>query len=487
MNSNLLILRDKTIIKIAIIFCMILFSFIHTSNNVYTNNIAYAAEEQKPCTACSRTSPYLDKYIQFSNEIVYTLEVFSNQEQSVFNAWSSNDTNEKSDLLRKLMAITDNLNTKRQMAANTTYITFLTSTEMFENAGLSTAVLASSDSLYRDWNKLEDAWQRLVNVASDLWNAGVFVRIGLREWRQARIQNTLAKYSTGSNPLFIYNERNSATTQPVILFTDLRSITQKIKTSLYFGTSLNDKDLKETYMWGAISLSPEFLEEMKEYYKCVRWPKWSMTCSNEKLQKIASNRYDEIAQSAKKDTEYAMQTFKTAWKRLSGFRSSNAETKEALKNRQYELLRWQYWRRAANPWIVKQVVHWWNTAVSTIKSTYTKATNIIEGITIRPPKRETTILIGDQQTIAMMEKEREDMIAVGTTIAKTAKQVRDESEYSNPTYVTKLFPILTQNVVMQRILIDGNGDKKTIYANLWTACENQCTNVPGKKCYYEIK
>ena len=53
-----------------------------------------------------------------------------------------------------------------------------------------------------------------------------------------------------------------------------------------------------------------------------------------------------------------------------------------------------------------------------------------------------------------------------------------KEETHNAAAVTKLFPILTQNIIAQKLLIDGKGDKTTIYENLRSSCLNQCTNVP---------
>lgn len=200
---------------------------------------------------------------------------------------------------------------------------------------------------------------------------------------------------------------------------------------------------------------------------------------------MGDSRFKDIAKDGKEQAWYAIEIVKTAWKRLSGFRSDNAESKEALKNREYELLRSQYWRRAANPSLLQQGADAWSKVKKTTKEAYTNAVSTIEWVFHKWPKKTKKVVIGDQQIEAINDIEKETMAKIWTDTALEANQSRHESEYGNPAAVTKLFPILTQNIIAQKLLIDGKGDKTTIYENLGSACLNQCTNIPWKKCSYD--
>jgi hypothetical protein len=49
------------------------------------SNFAYAAGEEKAeCDACNTTSPYVDNYVDFANEILKTFQTYANQQAYTF-------------------------------------------------------------------------------------------------------------------------------------------------------------------------------------------------------------------------------------------------------------------------------------------------------------------------------------------------------------------------------------------------------------------
>ena len=232
-----------------------------------------------------------------------------------------------------------------------------------------------------------------------------------------------------------------------------------------------------------ISLSSWFIENMISYYKCAKWIKWVAKCST--FVKNTDNRFKNIAEDGKEQAWYAIKTFKTAWKRLVDFRATNGESEFPLENREYELLRDQYGWEAQRDSIVKDAVEGRSKGKKTIKETYTNVVAVVEWAVNSLKPKKKPIRIWDQQVEAISDLEKETMVKIWTDTAKEANQSRHESEYGNAAAVTKLFPILTQNIIAQKLLIDGKGDKTTIYENLRISCLNQCTNVPWKKCSYD--
>lgn len=430
------------------------------------------------------------------------MEKFANSENSIWSTKSdptissSNDWTDDAEVLRSLRAITDSINKKWQIASSAAYLSIFTAGEMVRNARYSMWAMGSSSSLSRDWNKLEDAQQKTLNMATTLWNAGVFIRLWFKEGLEEEIQKILDKYSKWEEALFVINKGNTVTSQPIIIFTDLWSMTNNIKFGLFDSTYFwvhsgiwKNSKANEQYMWKTITLSTWFIENYLNYYKCAKGIKWTTLCST--VGKISTQKWDSrfknIANDGKEEVWYALWIFKTARKRLSGFWSDNAEADEALQNREYELLRWQYGRRAANPSIIKQIKEiseGWNTSWQTIKENYTKSVSMIEWFLHKWPEKTKKAVIGDQQIEAINDIEKEMLEKVWVDTAREASQSWYESEYANPAPVTKIFPILTQNIIAQRLIIDGKGDKTTINENLWSACLNQCTNVSWKKCSY---
>lgn len=479
---------------------------------INTNNVF--AEENKPttteagwtwnqtlCQACDKSSPYLERYINFSKDVIKVMQDYANSESSVFSTkknptyWSSNESNDDTELLRVLQSITDSINKKWDVALSTAYLWIFTSLEMAGNARYSMGILGSSKSLTRDRNKLEDIQQNTLNVVTDLWNAGVFVRLWFKEWLEEALQKIFEKYSKWDESLFEIDKTAKVTTQPIVIFTDLWAMTNFLKYWLYDSTVLfkNSNIMmkfmsEEKYMWNSLSVSSWFIENMINYYSCAKWIVWVAKCASTWENNIVGSsigRFKSVADNGKKEAWTAIDVFKTARKRLSWFRSKNSDAEEALKNREYELLRWQYGRRAANPWIIKQAVDGRKKGRKTTKQGYVSTVSTIEWVFHSRGEKTKKITIGDQQieTIKDLEKETFNKIAVDT--AKEANQSRHESEYGNPWAITKLFPILTQNIIAQKLLIDGKWDKNTIYENVRSACLNQCTNVPWKKCSYE--
>lgn len=463
--------------------------------SIYRFQVVSANEEQ--CLACERSSPYINAYIQFSNEIISTLQKYANKESSIrtsrsndFEDSSTSTEYDGSDFVRIGAAIADNLNRKRQEVASTSYAAWLIASESIVNTVALAWVLTSSEALHRDWNKLEDVSKKTLITLNDLWNAWVFVRLWFKEWRKESIQETFKKYSAGSTPLFIYHENNKASAQPMSLLWDnwLRTLNQTLKLSLYWNGLSSSDALTKKYMWWAVSISPEFKEELANYYTCARSVRGIQTCSPTKQQ--TKDTYWGIVDDFWDKSKEAIDTFTTARKRLSWFRSKNAETKQIYEDRKYELLRWQKWRRAADWWVIKQLGNLWSSAKDAVISTYNNTKSDIEWIWnsfvsfIKWTARPLPIRIDDPQIVAQANKERITLLDVWRDTATEAKRAWKETVYIDVSPTTKVVPQLSQTIYTQKSMIDGKDNKNAIDKLLWEACTNQCRNVNGKKCYY---
>mgnify|MGYP007013259215 CR=1 FL=1 len=161
----------------------------------------YAEDTQ--CNACTTTSPYIDNYISFAYEIISTLQTYANKDWSVFTtatnnlgntAWSDQGTTTH-DPLRWLEAIVDNLNKKAQSLASAWYVTSLITTEAVAlDSWKSIGLLFQSNSLLRDWQKIDRVDQSVTNTLLDLGNAWVFIRLWFKPGLQERIKSILEKY-----------------------------------------------------------------------------------------------------------------------------------------------------------------------------------------------------------------------------------------------------------------------------------------------------
>lgn len=455
------------------------------------SNFVYA--EDKECAACSTTSPYIDAYIALWNELISAFLTFANTESSVLNGqddsfWSTNahgQENFSPDFIRGLWSIVDNLNQTTQSIVSVWYVAGLIGIEEVQlNSFKSIVPMLGWQAILRDWNKIGILNQKLLNTITDLWNNGVFIRLWFKDWWKERIGSILQKYSQWSTPIF-YDVGNaqwevikkSASFQPIQVLWWLWSINQGVRTAIGFW---NASELSWSFMNGYVQISPQFQEALWPwwYYSCAKGVSW-MSCSST----VRKNRdnYNAIVKDTKNQTNDAMKTVKMARKRLSWFWSKNSDAKSALQERTNELLRWQNgWQGVRNN-NGKPIVQWFWDAYKTVKDEII-TTNPFAWFTLKERGDTKPFVVWDiAQTLADTH-DKDYFISVGNAMLKTAENNWMQSIFSDVTPITRTFPLLTQELVTAKFIIDGT-TSESIVNNLWRACDLQCSNA-WWTCWY---
>ncbi len=465
-----------------------------------TSNFVYAADTE--CKACTTTSPYIDSYIAFGYELISAMQTYANTESSIFQTptnnvtstqWWSQTTN-ANEWIRALQAIADNLNSKAQALASAWFVASLITVEaVFLDSRKSVWVLFQSESLMRDWNKIDGLDQRITNTLLDLGNNGVFIRLGFKEWFKERIVEILKKYNNGDNAV-IAIDADAYSTQPVQILWALRRMDQNIKTLISFW-NLQEKDEKgdiryiidHSYLNGQLKFSQAFKDNIwwngntLWYYSCAKSVQWLAACST--VWKEWQKQIDAIRQDTKSQTKDAKKVIQDSIKRLSGFWAKNGKTpaqsnaKQALEQRQRELLRWQYWYK----WVMNSdwtpVVQWFWDAYKTVRNDITNTSWPLNGLSTKEPEEvQTPFIVGDIATRELQKDARNDFLAVAIATNETASQWRNQSLLADTSPITKVFPLITSELTKAQYLIAGNSIN-TIVNNLWKACEMQCSNV----------
>lgn len=461
---------------------------------VYTQTVFAATwDTQKQCDACTRTSPYVNKYIAFTREMLQTLKNHANRDSWITYAWwvQQSNANQWWALREQLIGIVNNMNQTRQYAASSAYVATLSASEVIVNTTFSVNALFWTDALYRDRKKLEKVWEDIMITMTDLWNDWVFIRLGFKEWRQEAIDNVLKKYSEWSEPLFVYQPWQVSGTQPIAILTDLWETNQDMKSMIYWNFLANEEALTEKRMWGAITFSPQLIEEFQTYYPCAKGVKWFWVCAarGSAWQQIA-DWFSSIKDKSVGETKRAVTTIKDAIDRLKGFFSKEWATRQKLENRRYELLRNYYGKDAASNKHIIVKADGWQKARETTKTNINNTADLIQemGKSVRKDidnRRNRNVRIGDVVTINQRDEEREALLDGSLSVARDAQKSRQESVYIDIKPVTAMFPILTKTVITEKLIVDGatNWKEDTLTSLLGQACEAQCTNVE-KKCYY---
>lgn len=473
-----------------------------------TSSFVYAEDTQ--CSACTTTSPYIDNYISFAYEIISTLQTYANKDWSVFTtatnnlgntAWSDQGTT-TNDPLRWLEAIVDNLNKKAQSLASAWYVTSLITTEAVAlDSWKSIGLLFQSNSLLRDWQKIDRVDQSVTNTLLDLGNAWVFIRLWFKPGLQERIKSILEKYSTGNNPV-IAIEPNAYSTQPMKILWALRRMNQNIKTIIvYWNINSTDEDGTQHYIINHKYLNKQiqFSDAFKEtigwspnipwgYYGCARAVNGIAACSQ--LWKQAKANMDAIRKSSKSQTEDAKTVIKNSIQRLSGFWAKNWGTKEqkaakeALSNRERELLRWYYWWQWVqnSEWL--PIVQWFWDAYKSVRNDITSIWWPIDWLSFKKQEPEKApFIVWDIASTIKTSSTKNTLLTVALETTTEAGKARQQAIFSDTSPITKVFPSMTKELTKAQFTLASN-DPKAIVNNLWKACELQCSNV-WWRCWYD--
>lgn len=484
----------KTLIFITTFICATLL--------IISSNFAYA--DSSECTACNTTSPYVDNYINFANELIKTFQTYANQEAytlqwqwqtTVTNGGSQVNTNTewqfvKTDANRALQSIVDNLNQKAQATASSVYVFGLVSAEaVFLDSWKSIAPLMNGKAILRDWQKIDTVWQSITNTLLDLGNNWVFQRLGFRAWWDERIKEILVRYSTMDNPPISYKAWDVFYSQPRDVLWALRKMNQALKTTIGIGSNdiIDNSDNK--FLDWTITFSQGAQDWLVSYYKCARGTAW-VVCST--AWKKAKDNLENTRKETTWKTKDAKKIITDALKRLSWFRSNNAQVKESLKQRQNELLRSEYWRQWVRnnqwEWLWQWLQNWAANGFG-FKETWKTLKNDTMSIWPFAWLKETNTVVQWEAFVVwdlatkQIVKQDEDILRVTfNSVTSTARSNWQESTYSDVSQVTKLFPLLTTEIVTSNNIVDKSPE--SLVQNLWKACDLQCANL-WWKCRYQ--
>jgi hypothetical protein len=449
------------------------------------SNFSYAAEE---CQSCTRTSPYIDTYINFVNEILSAFQTFAYKEDSVLQQkweqlitnWSNqsnaNSTYVDSDTKRILQSIVDNLNQKTQMAASSTFVFSLITLEWaLLDSWKSIAALTNSQWLLRDWQKIDAVWQSITNTLLDLGNNWVFIRLWFRPWREERLEEILSRYSTIENAPISYTSKWTFTWQPPDLLTAIRRMNQSRKTAI----SVWINDFWNTYINGTLWFSQWVKDNVLPYYQCSRSVWWAFRCST--AWRRAKENLQSTWQEWSRDAKNAKDRIVQAIRRLSGFRSSNDKTRDLFKQRQNELLMSEYGLSAFNWWVDN--AFGFKQAWKTLKNDTTTVWPFAGIRETRKTNPKEPFKVQDTYDSVINRNSRDNISESYNRSLAIARANRTESVYTDVSPITKIFPTITTGVTSAKWIID-NTTSNSIIENLWKACDLQCRNL-WWKCRYQ--
>lgn len=133
-----------------------------------TSGVSFAAD-QTTCKTCTTTSSIIDQYINFSYDIIQTLQTIANEKLKETDGSSVNEQN----VLNK---IANNLNKKSQTALTFSVLMGTIGTQIVAtSARQELQVMTNSKALMRDWEKLDKLDQDIADTLLELGQAGVFV------------------------------------------------------------------------------------------------------------------------------------------------------------------------------------------------------------------------------------------------------------------------------------------------------------------------
>lgn len=498
MNTRLLTVSK--IVCTMFIVSIMLWYFSITAIPVYAedwqaNWTQSATANQEQCNACTTTSVYIDTYIDFGMEIISALRTYANTNDTTASATEQNT--DQSDAGRWLESIAGNLNETAQSIASAWYVAAIISVEAaFLDSRKNLGIIFQSPALMRDRQKVDVLDQHIANTMLDLGNAGVFINKWMKSGFPTRIREIMTKYSTGTNAFLAQAQGTTSSTAPMVILQSLRTMNQDMKTYIAFGNmSVADKrdDIKPLLQHTFFDWTIRFSDAMQQdlwwpdgYYTCARAIKWITACTT--LWQQAKDAWKNISSDTHTQMKQAKTKIENAVQRLSWFRSKNSDTKkadaarQALEQRQRDLLGAQYGRKWIKNSDWKPIVQWFWDAWKSVKNDITDTWWPLAWLsTIREKNAKEPFIIGDADTSSYIQnKEFKNafFLVAEETAALWATQ-RQESIFANSSTITQAIPLITQEIKKMTYLIEANNND-SIRKNLWQACEAQCSNVAGR-------
>lgn len=331
----------------------------------------------------------------------------------------------------------------------------------------SKAILVKGKIYKRDWAKLEDVQQEIVNKKFALsvggWRDSVVKSKTLRKmqatiqtYKDAGIldnQSEIAEWTTYSDILKLVDDLNVRTKNQIV-----SPSSDKLKEDITKGTSL-------------IKISSSAVDGITAAYKCVS----EQSCDNSRSQvKIDLKSISDLAKSgfasSLQEITQANERLAAVGKNIFQKKISNPED-QALKNRfglttkQIEnagFLGFNSDRRRSQ----RQTVKEWFTSMF---SNGEKESKDIVLPAINNPQ------------------EKSFKLTMLTSINDILQEADQEKDYvmmaQNNDVLTRFTDLSTKLTTLNQIIGEKSKDNSLI-KNLWEVCTNQCSNITSKKCYY---
>lgn len=447
----------------------------------------FAAEND--CAVCSSSSPEFQRYIDFSEAVLWALQPMAGSQSNAGGGLSVV-------VSQSLKGISSTFQTTFWTLAALVAFSIQTATWV----PLEFAVLVRWKAVIRDYKKLMIVETKLNDKFLELWvqrdlmwplDDAVIDKINVAIASQTKSQwwffsdaSKFPYWNSATEVLSLIWSLNSRFKRFVV-FND---ISQFRNDTIGFW---NDKSSKMIF-----DFDEDYFIVMKQKYSCI----FGAMCS-QSLQKFW-NRTEDVFKKWVAGFKNSIQVYKDSLKRLKQLFNKKSRD-DAFTRRQNELMNKQYWIDALNasdPWLVgmknmiDEIRSIWKVvkdATLDVKDFYSW-NSVLEDQNaeeIKRSRKEQSIwtpvstLMKDRLMVDFQNALEQDMSSV------LASQQNDfsYSVFLDPTPTTNLVPEIGVLIYDWIDLIGGKQDKQSgrssIVKHLWSSCENQCVNVPSR-CWY---
>lgn len=465
----------KIILKLAVLFSLL--------------SVSYTAvfADDGWCATCSNTSPVLEQYLTFSDEIIQTLK----------SATSKNDSSAGTLLDR----IAQNLNEKSQNALTYNVLVTTVGSRLVKDINRQELlVLKNEKALKRDWDKLNKIDEQIADIIFDLWQKGAYMW-STQEYLK-KLDSITDKYakkndwsSDGSSNADGWGEDGgpflekswSPSLSLVVLIAAIWDMNQWYKRFIAYGDTDAFDAFSEKYEqdFGVI-LSDVNYTTLVEQYSCAR----GMKACDGNYQKFEKNM-ESIKQNSEEKAQEAISKIKKSLIKLKcAFAKENSVecdkawfTEERENDGQTDK---KDEEKGSSAEVANKMDHLGDafaTQINELKDIYLKKPSD-ESPPLDPSKRASLDIISADSISRHESLSLSGALnsVVDETIA-VSKGTWQHHVFADPLVVTKKIPRISV-MVQSWVTTIGNAEKqKTITDNLGKACESQCTNLWGT-CYY---
>lgn len=341
----------------------------------FASNFFYAAAQEKTCEdnppVCTATSPSMQIYLEFQKEMATLLATkkfkTATEQVSEWKWWLFTSkilalTGVESfadSLVWKTIRIADITATRSATSILTSIFLFQLSavTAIMDNT-ISLTILLQDRPIVRDWSKLLDVERTLSEIAYELWS----------NWE---IANKITEVSAFDNIINKYKWEwliKDATFWWSIAYTDLILQLTELNSAIKWFLAYDSTGMIDEYNNGDynIEIQKEWIQELKEEYKCARRTFWfkcstSWTALKKNLKILTNN--------TNKQWKWAINQIKDSYKELKQSLWNWSAIKDrfqwkdlTLTDKERELLESRYWLNAA------KMTKWESSAIISLNS-----------------------------------------------------------------------------------------------------------------------